>query len=83
AGAERKDSKHTGNTTMDFIRRKKQKVLDWPRQSTDIFSTHLKSEGKSLNKQLKEAGVQFGDIIAPAQFLELQSQFHSDLGPTM
>ena len=30
------DPKHTANTTKDFIREKKWKVLDWPSQSPDL-----------------------------------------------
>ena len=30
------DPKYTGNTTMDFIREKRSKVLDWPSQITRL-----------------------------------------------
>ena len=30
------DPKHTANTTKDFIRETKWKVLDWPSQSPDL-----------------------------------------------
>ena len=30
------DPKHTANTTKDFIRDKRWKVLDWPNQSPDL-----------------------------------------------
>ena len=30
------EAKHTANTTKDFIREKKWKVLDWPTQSPDL-----------------------------------------------
>ena len=60
------DPKHTENTTKDFIRDKKWKVLDWPSQSPDLnpiehafhlLKGRLKGKNPRNKQQMKEAAV--------------------------
>ena len=60
------DQKHTSNTTKDFIREKRWKVLDCPSQSPDInpiehvfhlLKRRLKGKPPWNKQQMKEAAV--------------------------
>ena len=50
--------KHTINTTKDFIKENKWKVLDWPSQSPDLNSTeHAFHSSSPPPKKVKEAAI--------------------------
>lgn len=53
-----KDSKHTFNTTMDFIRGDMWKVLDWPSQSPafHLLNRRLKGETRLKKRKTKNNG---------------------------
>ena len=62
----KRDPKHTANTTKEFIRGKKWKVLDWPSQSPDLnpiehafylLKRRLKGVTPQNKQQLKGAAV--------------------------
>ena len=83
------DPKHTANTTKEFIRGKKWKVLDWPSQSLDLnpiehafylLKRRLKGVTPQNKQQLKGAAVKAWKSITKEECTSLvMSMGHSRL----